>query len=147
VDSPGCSTRPPTPGRTLHGANLDEAEPCRSEAVSPSAKPPTLCSLLLQAFAVSHQQCVELCPDISFHKSMLCVANSISTAARKNRSILKNQNYRIWDEIGFPPHRAICKSRAIIWILHQKRVHTDLFWPEHESKINVMVSFQTHVAS
>jgi hypothetical protein len=23
----------------------------------------------------------------------------------------------------------------------------DLFWPEYESKINVMVSFQTHVAS
>jgi hypothetical protein len=42
VDSPGCSTNPPTPGRILHDANLDEAEPCRSEAVSPSAKPSTL---------------------------------------------------------------------------------------------------------
>jgi hypothetical protein len=66
----------------------------------------------------------------------------ISTAPRKNRSILKSQNYRIWDEIGSPPHRAKHKSRAIIWFLHQKRVHTDLFWPEYESKINVMVSFQ-----
>jgi hypothetical protein len=42
VDSPGCSTSPPIPGRILHNANLDEAEPCKSEAVSPSAKSSTL---------------------------------------------------------------------------------------------------------
>jgi hypothetical protein len=41
-----------------------------------------------------------------------------------------------------PPHRAMCKSRAIFWFLHQKRVHTDLFWPENESKIYILVSFQ-----
>jgi hypothetical protein len=69
-------------------------------------------------------------------------AMSISTAPRKNRSILNNQNYRIWDEIGPPPRMAICKSRAIIWFLHQKRVHKDLFWPENESKIYILVSFQ-----
>jgi hypothetical protein len=33
---------PPTPGRILHDANLDKVEPCRSEAVSPSAKPSRL---------------------------------------------------------------------------------------------------------
>jgi hypothetical protein len=42
VDSPGCSTSPSTPDRILYDVNLDEAEPCRFEAVSPSAKPSTL---------------------------------------------------------------------------------------------------------
>jgi hypothetical protein len=69
-------------------------------------------------------------------------AQSISTAPRKNLSIPETQNYRIWDEIGPPPRRAMCKSRAIIWFLQQKRVHTDLFWPENESKIYILVSFQ-----
>jgi hypothetical protein len=42
VDWPGCLTNTPTPGRILNDANLDEAEPCLSEAVVPSAKPSTL---------------------------------------------------------------------------------------------------------
>jgi hypothetical protein len=42
----------------INDAKLDEAEPCLSEAVSPSAKPSTI--FLLQSFAVSHQQCVEI---------------------------------------------------------------------------------------
>jgi hypothetical protein len=58
VDSPSCSTNPPTPGRILHDANLDEAEPCRSEAVSPSAKPSKM--PFAAGFTVSHQQCVEV---------------------------------------------------------------------------------------
>jgi hypothetical protein len=42
VELPDCSTSPPIPGRILNDANLDEAEPRRSEAVSLSAKPATL---------------------------------------------------------------------------------------------------------
>jgi hypothetical protein len=67
--------------------------------------------------------------------------------SRSDRSILKNQNYRIWDEIGPPPHRAICKSRAIILVFAPETSPYGLFWPEYESKINVMVSFLTLVAS
>jgi hypothetical protein len=49
VESPGCSTSPPTPGCILHDANLDKVEPCRSDAVSPSTN---LASL---SFAVGYR--------------------------------------------------------------------------------------------
>jgi hypothetical protein len=58
VDLPGCSTNPPTPGRILHDATLT-----KQSHVDPKPflrRQSRRHCHLLQAFAVSHQQCVEI---------------------------------------------------------------------------------------
>jgi hypothetical protein len=71
--SPGCSTSPPTPGHILHDANLDEAEPFRTEAISNRSrfsvgKAVDTAFCFRPSLSVTNSASKSY-PDISFHKA------------------------------------------------------------------------------